>query len=219
MSTDNEPDEIEVETVDADEMIRRERIRGLFDARTEVRDTRLEVKQQSRGHETQAGNSIYRAALESYVREAQPLCTQTTAGQKLWNEKDFGSLTLEPPLVEYEGDTNAMRIEGTDTTVTTRPTPKKVDVVGLKSLFEISPPFVVDFEIQRGAVTAGPRVTTETVELDKSIPFYILDEMFAATNAYLAELGIGIDVQEGTNQTKVDDSLIEEVEKWRRENL
>jgi hypothetical protein len=103
--------------------------------------------------------------------------------------------------------------------VLSRPDPKEVDVTGLKSLFDIESPIVATFEFESPARGRGRGSTMESVTVPESIPYHILDEMFATTNGYLAELGLGIEIDETDKQTKIDDDLIREVEQWRRENL
>jgi hypothetical protein len=48
----------------------------------------------------------------------------------------------------------------------------------------------------------------ESVTINQSIPYHILDEMFATTNGYLAQLGIGIEIEDSDSTADADYSDI-----------
>jgi hypothetical protein len=43
--------------------------------------------------------------------------------------------------------------------------------------------------------------------------------MYAATNGYLAEIGLDVSVGKAEQRTKFDDDLVDELRQWRKENL
>jgi hypothetical protein len=195
----DQPAEVEVEAVDIGEMVNRERVHSIFEARTECRQYRTKAKAQDGDDYT----PLYRSALESFIREVEPLLKQTEDGQELWSERAFGAAPIAP---EHK--------KPRDTTQ-----PRQINLVGLKSLFELECPAMFEIEIVEKSPRrkAGEKVKPVTVSWD--VPFWALDEMFAAVNTHLSDLGFGIALDEAGKQTKLDDDLIAEVEKWRRENL
>jgi len=222
-ATETESDDLQVEAVDVDEMIRRERIRSLFDARKRCREVRSDSKIEYDGQETDVGNMAYRTVLESYIREAEALFSQTEDGRRYWNERDFGTVTVPLPVEASSMNGTPYQVPGPGEEypigVLEQPDPKTVDMIGLKSLFETDSPITATFEFPSPHPGMGRGQTYETETIKKAIPYQILDKMFARTNGYLAELGIGIEIDETDKQTKIDDDLIREVEQWRRENL
>lgn len=220
---DDDTDDLQVEAVDVDEMIRRERIRSLFDARKRCREVRSDSKIEFDGQETDVGNMAYRTVLESYIREAEALFSQTEDGRRYWSERDFGTVTVPLPVEASSMNGTPYQVPGSGEEypigVLEQPEPKTVDMIGLKSLFETDSPITATFEFPSPHPGLGRGQTYETETIKKAIPYQILDKMFARTNGYLAELGIGIEIDETDKQTKIDDDLIREVEQWRRENL
>lgn len=211
---------VDVEPVGVDEMVRQERIRSIFDARQVCRQKRTEAKKHASVGESDKASVVFRSPLESYVREVEPLFKQTPEGKTYWDEHNFGQITLKPEAKPCPGNTDKWSLASNDDAILNGPpSGRKIPVRGVNSLFELSPPITAEFTVSttRSGLDRGTTAVTENVW--RQIPMSILDEMFAVTNAYLSELGFGIDIQEGEKKTKLDDDLINEVEKWRRENL
>lgn len=219
---------VEVEPVGVDEIVRQERVRGIFDSRRKCRKARSEAKamknkglydhpQHYREH-LNKGTAVYRDHLEAYVREVESLCSQTDEGRRLWNRRDFGSFGVQPDVEEVPGDTDNIRLKD-GTPLAEKVEGQQVPVRGLNSLFELSPPFEVEFEITVPSAGLGRGETRKTLKTNREIPIPILDKMFGAVNGYLAEIGFGVEVGKAEKNTKLDDDLINEVEQWRREHL
>lgn len=209
---------IEVEAVDVDEIVRQERVRAIFDARRECRDKRSKAKAQTYQGRTNVGRALYRDAVEGYVREVQTFLTQTEKGETLWNDFHFGTIDVTPSVEEVPGNTDKKRLDD-GTIIAKAPDGREIPVRGLNALFELSPPFTARFEVVTESVGRGRRETSKKLNVEREIPIRILDQMFAAINQYLADIGFDIEVGKSQQHTKLDDDLLEEVEQWRRENV
>jgi hypothetical protein len=201
-SGETDSDSLDVETVGIDEIVRQERVRSIFEARKVCREKRLEAKENG-------DRSLYRDALEGYIREVESLFQQTEDGKQYWNAYDFGTMVLTP----HKSDTREYD--------EIRSVSKKheVDFTGLVSLFEVGDPMVRETEIYVPHPGRGRGTTVERIVFARRVPFKTLDAMFSATNSYLSEIGFGVQVDKAQQNTKLDDDLMEEVEQWRRENL
>jgi hypothetical protein len=203
-SDDTEPDdEIDVEAVGTDEIVRQERVRSIFEARKMCRERRLVAKEED-------DQSIYRDALEGYVREVQPLLTQTEKGRSYWNTHDFGTIELTPhrnDLPESCDEINAVIDK------------QQLAFTGLVSLFNAGDPIYREASVRVPSPGRGRGDVIKTVAFARHIPFDILDSMFSVTNTYLSQIGFGVEVDQTQKNTKLDDDLMKEVEQWRRENL
>ena len=218
-AADDAPTDIEVEPVDIDDLVNTRRVRSLFDAREDCRKMRTEAKMKTDGRGGEAAATAYRNVLESYVRECEPLFAKTESGRRYWTEYRFGKFKIKPTTEEIPGDGPGRRIAGSGEQIINEPDENTVDVRGLNSLFQMSSPAVVRVQIRKRSKRLSEGYTAKNITAERQIPFDILDRMYSAVNSYLNELGLGIDIQEGEQQTKVDDDLLNEVEAWRRENL
>jgi hypothetical protein len=199
----SDPDDgLAVETVGIEEVVRQERVRSIFESRRTCREKRLEAKEEGRP-------VLYRDAVEGYLREVEALFQQTEEGQKYWNNYNFGGFELTPIPSDVEGYN---KIEGVLDE-------KRVDFIGLRSLFAVGDPIRERVEVRVPSKRMGPGSTIETVILARPVPFTILDSMFSVTNTYLSNIGFGVEVDQAQKNTKLDDDLMKEVEQWRRENL
>ena len=217
-AVDVDAPEVEMETVGVDEMVRQERVRSIFDAKKRCREARTKASNEAAIGDSNAGAIIYRNALETYIREVEPLFSQTDKGRRYWSEYDFGEIDLRP---RYENVKESRRDSG----VVKKAEPIDRDsphlqLRGLRSLFECDTPITIAFHVvvknrkRRDSNLTG----VETVS-HNNIPLRALDKMYAVTNGYLAEIGFGVEVGKAEQHTKLDDDLLNEVEAWRRENL
>lgn len=218
---DDAPTDIEVEPVDIDELVNTRRVRSLFDAREDCRKMRTEAKMKTDGRGGEAASTAYRNVLESYVRECEPLFAKTDNGRRYWTEYRFGTFKIKPETKPIPGDGpgSGRQIAGSGEQIINEPEANTVDVRGLNSLFQLASPTAVQVQVRQRSKRLSEGYTAKNITAERQIPFDILDRMYSAVNSYLNELGLGIDVQEGEQQTKVDDDLLNEVEAWRRANL
>lgn len=218
-SEETEPPQLEVETVGIDEIVRQERVRSIFESRRDCRQRRTKAKTEFGVNRDDKWKVAYRSSLESYIREVEPLFSRTSEGHRCWNEHDFGAVDLTPRHEELKNSNRRSgRIEP-DRIARGPKDGRRVHLRGLRSLFELETPHRAYFEVVSGdsGLRRGDGIEHVTVERD--IPMRQLDEMFAVTNGYLAKIGLGVEVGKASQNTKLDDDLLEEVDQWRRENL
>jgi hypothetical protein len=91
-AADVDAPEVEMETVGVDEMVRQERVRSIFQSKRDCREARTKASNEVAIGDADAGAIIYRNALETYIREVEPLFSQTKKGRRYWSEYDFGEL-------------------------------------------------------------------------------------------------------------------------------
>lgn len=218
-AADDAPTDVEVEPVDIDEIVNTRRVRSLFDAREDCRKMRTEAKMKTDGRGGEAAATAYRNVLESCVRECEPLFAKTDNGRRYWTDYRFGTFEIKPTTEEIPGDGPGRRIAGSGEQIINEPEANTVDVRGLNSLFQLASPTAVQVQVRQRSKRLGEGYTAKNITAERQIPFDILDRMYSAVNSYLNELGLGIDIQDAEQQTKVDDDLLNEVEAWRRENL
>jgi len=163
---DDDP-EVDFEAVDVDELVRQERVRAIFDAKRECREYRLE-SQRYQKEDPHTASMLYRNALESYIREVEPLFAQTENGRAYWSRHDFGTVDLRPRGESQDLDASDM-VDG--------PGAAEIRVRGLGALFELSPPFRVTWDVVRRSNRLGKKLTSKNVDVDREVPFHILDDM------------------------------------------
>jgi hypothetical protein len=194
----NETDEVPVEAVDTEDMIRRERYRAIFDARRECRDIRRKTQNlvSTEKEATHIANSHYRHALETYIREVESLLSQTEEGRRYWSEYDFGKMTVSPAVESASpGDGRARKkLIRTGSYLKEAPPEKQIDLVGLKCLFETSSPLTFEADCYVHSHAFGEGLEVETVNVETQIDFHTLDEMYAVVNGYLSKIGLDVEI-------------------------
>jgi hypothetical protein len=215
MSTlDNDPrediaEEVDVEAVDVDDTIRRSRLKSLFDARDNCRLIREKAQTvaATENKSRVAANSHYRHAIETYVREVEPLFAQTESGRQYWRAYDFGEITLSPD-VEVRSprrDDHDIYVLAETGQKLMQDLPEQVmKVRGLNTLFELDSPMCATFELAVSSRAFGKNSTMRTQTVRRQVPFKILDRMYATVNGYLAEIGIGVSVDMNDSTATAD---------------
>lgn len=198
---DSDPDsehDVEVEAVDVDEMVRRKRLRSIFQAQSDCREARTNAKNRRAAGETEVARVMFRSALETYVREVEPLFSQTEQGRKYWTEYDFGSVVVSPEVEQKRsrrrGGGSRKTLAKTGSQIADEVPSKEFDLTGLGCVFDVPSP--ISFEAECLVTSSGwdNSYDMETVTVTRHLPINKLDEMYAVTNGYLGEIGIGIDV-------------------------
>jgi hypothetical protein len=193
-----------VEINDPDDFSTSSRLQQIYQARQELRQMRQEAAQHRKQHPAKAV-MFYRTAVESYLMELDTLFTQNDDGRELWNRKQYGTVTIAPPG-SYEPaphTARAWRVEGIGDhnnnnnnnalTIESKPTPKAVELTGLKSLFKTDSPIRVKFELE-----TTEKLTAQTVSVGAHgyVPWTSLNQMVMDANSYVSDLGIGLDIDE-----------------------
>lgn len=196
----NNPPEDEVQ--DPDNYTTTARLQHIFDARRELREIRREAsKHRHSGAATSQkmrATQYYRTGVESYIMELDNLFREHESGRELWEDKHYGTVTVKPPG-QFKKQQNYwvaenIEVEGNVPLKTEElPKPKSADIVGLKWLFQTDSPIEAAFEypIAHGRM-GGAHIETSTA----TIPWTALNRMVSDVNAFLGDLGIGLDVGE-----------------------
>lgn len=194
----SETDEVPVEAVDTEDMVRRERLGSIFEARRECRSVRRKSQNvvASESKATYVANSHYRHALETYIREVESLLSQTDEGQEYWNSTKYGEMSLSPAVENSSARRggNRRKLSKTEHYLKGAPPTKEIDLVGLKCLFELPSPIVfeADCHVESKAFGGGREVVT--VQVEGQIDFHILDQMYATVNGYLSKIGLDVEI-------------------------
>ena len=194
----NDEAEVSVEAVDTEDMIRRERLKSIFDARAECREVRRKTQNlvSSEKEATYLANSHYRHALETYIREVESLLSQTEEGRQYWTEHEFGKMTVKPAFeMASVGDGRPRRkLRQTGSYLKRDPPEEEIEFVGLKTLFETSSPITFEADCYVDSQAFGEGLEVETVQVETQINFHILDRMYATVNGYLSKIGIDVEI-------------------------
>jgi len=214
-----EAETVEMETVGVDEIVRQERVRSIFDAKRDCRETRTKATNSAAAGDVNAGSIIFRNALETYIREVEPLFAQTEQGRRYWSDRDFGVVDVRPRHDEVDADNGGgngrVPEENLDSDKQA-----KIDLRGLGSLFEHDTPVTVSWSVRTiDTSRMTNRTTVASTTVRRNIPMRALDRMYSVVNGYLAEIGFGVEVNQAQKNTKLDDDLLDEVADWRDENL
>lgn len=189
MSTD--PEEIQID--DPDDFSTSQRLKHIYEARRELRDMRG-LAAQHRHQMPRKALSYYRTAVESYLMELDTLFQQNEEGRELWNRKHFGTVTIHPPDVpEKRGAYYRVNSQS-------NPEPKEIEIRGLKMLFETDSPIERTFEFTTQDELEGKK--TQTVTRAAYINWTTLNAMVSQTNAFVSDLGIGLDI-DNTDEWKI----------------
>lgn len=218
--TTNDDNRRQSETVsvsDPDDFTTSARLKQIYQARRDVRESRREASQYRHGnhsHRTKVqAVQYYRTAVEGYLLEVDTLLTQHDPGPRLWHDKYYGTVTIQPPgrweeKRTYYRSKNKELKPNVPLKVDSLPEPKEVDIIGLKWLFNAESPVTRDFEfeVRNPHYKPGPHADgglrpTKTMTGSALIAWTQLNEMVTDINEFLAELGIGLSLDENNEWT------------------
>lgn len=197
----------DVEVSDPDDYTTRQRLKQIYQARKELRAMRQNAATYRRGSShRQKVEAVqhYRTGVESYLLELDTLLRKHDPGPELWSDRHYGTITVKPPgkWTEKRGYYVAENVERrthVPLKVKSVPDPKDVDVIGLKWLFETETPVSRSFEFTIMSSTAHE---TTTRAGKAYIGWNMLNKMVTDVNAFLGELGIGLDT-DNTDEWKI----------------
>lgn len=199
--TNSDPEPTEVS--DPDAYINHRRLKSIFDIRDDMREARRRVKLADHDPDLTAYQTLsaYRAIVDSYVVETEPLLRSYEGGAKLLEEKEFGTVAVEPTVIEKEapGHTSAketrIRVDGEEYTVTTVPKGETYDLTGLLSVIRQPDPLTANISLNMRMSRGKNRVVT----VKRQIGFRTLDLMVRTVNNFLANIGFELDPREEEN--------------------
>lgn len=160
-----------------------ERLKQIYQARRELRDIRREAAAYRRSAPKESV-AYYRTGVESYLMELEPLFYQNETGVEIWQDRFFGTVTIEPPETAEQP---YYQIGGPELE------PAQYRINGLNTLFQIDEITHI-FEIEEESELSGR--TAETTKRTSPIPWDVLNRMVSVANRYCSELGIGLDVSD-----------------------
>jgi hypothetical protein len=208
--SDNETEDIHIEQVaDPEEYINQRRLKDIYDAKRELLKSRREAsrmkinaKHGGSAEQFNAAAELHREAAENYFLEISSLFHRNEAGREIWYQRDFGTVTIQPPYTAQNmrpcssggykiDDPNSVG----DIWVISIPEPKEVELVGIESLFTLPSPVTKTFEyvVDEGHYGEVPREETNSGYVSKST----LDRMVKIVDLYLDELGLDLDEEQG----------------------
>lgn len=200
--------ERDIEIQDPDNYTTSTRLQHIFETRRQLR----EIRREASSHRHRVGSrkekmravQYYRSGVESYVLEVDTLLRQHDPGPYLWDAKDYGTVTIQPPgqFEKKPGYYQAKNVEvkpNVPLKVKNLPEPKEVDVIGLKWLFQADSPLSRSFDFPLQNHTTDGEYTTSA---SACISWTTLNEMVSDVNSFLGELGIGLDVDD-TEEWKI----------------
>jgi hypothetical protein len=163
----------------------------------------------------QAARREYRGAVSVYLREV----FQVLAAEEVALSKDYeqgiglGEVVFEPPeeLVSFARDNVRKLLPGEQV-----PTAEVASINGLRSVTELPSPLSYTFTVD---YRAGGQTDTKSRTVTAELPQRVLDKAIEEADKALSEVGVGLEIDEGEQRTKIDRDLLEEVDEWRRNNL
>jgi hypothetical protein len=191
------------------ETVREQRLNSIFTAREKVREIRLDIEDRRFGRKKfhpKSAVGIYRGTIETYLQEIEPLFLANSKGNKLWNNEEFGTVVVEPPVSK----SGKIRVVETDSTtgqlvepanIREKVTPVEYSLTGLSSLFSYGNPLKYTFEFRYNA--PGEKEKRKSATGKGYVDKRTLDSMFRAANRYLREIGIGLELEEDKGPAEI----------------
>lgn len=195
-------DVTDVEINDPEDFTTSERLRQIYNARQELRDMRREasnLRHKAVSHQNQVrAVQHYRTAVESYLLEVDTLLRKHDPGPEMWDNRQYGTIIIQPPgkWTEQRGYYTAENIERkthVPLKVKSVPDPKRVDVTGLKWLFNTETPVSRTFEFEVVSSTVHEK---KTYTGKAYIGWNTLNKMVTDVNSFLGDIGIGLNTDE-----------------------
>lgn len=197
------PEVENVEVEDPEDFTTIERLRQIYDTRAELRQIRAKASQvrnnpNSRGRQKMQALQMYRSGVESYILEVDTLLKMFEPGPELYHSRDYGEVVIRPPG-NWERRMGHYRSKDIETgpnqplKVKSLPDAKSVKITGLRTLFEEETPITRKFEFTPIDGRIGDSVVKRNGAV---IDWNQLNRMVSDVNAFLGEVGMGLDAEE-----------------------
>jgi len=234
MSTEDtdQPDTSHAKIVvdDPEDFARTRQLRSIFDARDKYVETRRSAnrKYENGDMEFSTKNSRIWGYMQDFAMAVEPLAKQHEKGRYIFEEKVYkvdswakkkNKVDVKqayqfceknaPEIVDKVNRSRSNspfgRLTGEETDIMVWAATKKgVNFRGVQSMVKRTPSLLYFSNMERIETSEPPQ------ELS--------DEVFRDLNAVLDDVGLGFEIQE-SQQTKIDDDLMREVNEWRKQNL
>lgn len=195
-STKPENESEPTEVSDPDAYVNHRRLKSIFDIRDEMRESRRKVKMADHRPVEQVTTyealSAYRALVDSYVVETEPLLRKYDRGVELLEEEDFGKVLVKPTVITG-GEYRKVRVGGEEISTRNVPKGRVYELEGLLSVIEQPDPLTAELKLNKPHNHARNPVHKV---LKKQIKFKSLDRMVRGINNFLAEIGFELNPRE-----------------------
>jgi hypothetical protein len=200
--SENYPERIE----DSEDYSKQRRLKSVFDIRRDIHETRTDIKFETHKlSQRHQAITAYRALVESYLFEIEPLLRRYGDGEYYLTEYDFGHLTLAPETRAASGNA-ILTVElyfpnldtphngNTDPWKEVRekyvPEPITYDFTGLQSLFSSPDSLILHDEVKEND---SFKAETYTYVQKSQIPMSMLDEMVRVMNEFISDIGFELE--------------------------
>ena len=199
-------DNADVTVTDPEGFNTSQRLKQIYRAREDLRKMRKEAAQVRNNPNTNTQVKVeavqhYRAAVEAFLLEVDTLLKNHDPGPELWSDRHYGHVTIRPPgdWTQQRSHYKSQSLErqgNQPLLVKEIPDPKRVPVIGLKWLFETDTPVTRTFEFE---VVGGALNETVTLPGSSTVKWHTLNQMVTDTNEFLSEVGVGLEIDEETD--------------------
>lgn len=203
---------------DPEEYNQTERLRSINQARQRVENT-LEQSMAQVATDDRFGEvermQVIRASLYSYLTNIEWLMVESEE-HKMLTEQQLGEVVIDPPerfrrLANSDNRDYPRIIASGDLEPYTHP------INGIQGYLSAPEVFSETWTMQVEPRHDQPQTMSQTKQT--YMPVHVSKNAFRTANSFLSKAGIDVDLQEEQHRAVVDNDVLEEVEKWRKQNL
>lgn len=221
MAADSEneaAEQTQVQVADPEEFNQTERLRSINQVRDQAgkafEQTMVKLRDEPEFYEDDR-RQILRAAVMRYLTEIEWLVHKAEE-YDLLREIHLGDVVLEPPeyLVNLATDKSDSypRVVGSPDIKA-----KTWSINGFNDFLTAQEAFSATWSVSVDTRHEGPTMVSESVST--FMPAHVSFNAFRMANQFLSGQGIDVDLSEEQHRAIVDETVMEEVEKWRKQNL
>lgn len=207
--TDSDGDSEDVAQIkDPEAYVNQRRLQQLFDLRENLHKSRLKLAEieHNRRHKRTRWEALnaYRALVDSYILELEPLLLRYEPGPELLNETHFGTVEVTPhyklePAGRSSSDTyqvyepSASTNNSSDDYVRVQNRPHEVveyELEGLRSVLELPSPLTATYTFNKFKYAGKGKSFKHTAKTQ--IRMETMDTMVRKANNFLAEIGFTV---------------------------
>lgn len=174
------------------------------------RERVLEVRTEARGRmaagklSRMQARQYYRGAIETLLIQLNPILERHETGENYLEGVNLGTINFTPTeeLVEYAED-NIIRLpKGCKV-----PTPKTVEIDGLRSIIELPSPLQVSWQVTVDK-KGGPEQKKSAEQ--KEIPFAVLDSTMQTVDRAMNDIGLGYEIDQESEASGEYSDILDE---------
>lgn len=205
---------------DPEEFNQQRRLRSIHDARDRARATYEATQDPSVNADYNTLAANYRATVQNYVGEIEGLLNrydfdEGDIEENYWTGVGLGPLEITPPqdLIELR-EQNDVNVIG-DANLA----PKSYQIPGLKGYLQTAAkcPITETFAIPVRQRHQGQQTASATVSME--MPISVSYTAYRTANKFLTGVGFDVEIATKEHRSEVTEEVLEEVEKWRKQNL